>query len=340
MATFHIVIVVSKELEIKNTHQLKIIRRTMFLETNNIEFQSFIHTIQIGSIYEYLPADEAYRKPYIVRKPRYSSGRVHYVINPNKLFGESVLISTLSDCIEAIRIIIDELMLGDSEWRLERVDYATHTYYDYDSLFKINCYLKHLFALQINCRNSYRVIDDQMENRSTVVKSYGYELEIYNKHIESKSDKWPMTRCEFRFKALSRQKNRTWEELISACLFKTKLFLETIPNYISTLDEVQVKNLLMHFNKSETKSVDNQSKNITLIIMQYAPFIYSKVILEAFYHKLCNGSFKDWFYRFKRSGIVFELLNKSDMKSYIKRMISSINTFDNSLCARSQLEFK
>ncbi|MPN17661.1 hypothetical protein SDC9_165016 [bioreactor metagenome] len=66
-----------------------------------MRFQAFIHTLQIGTQYEVIPIEEAYRKSYVVKKPSISSKHIHYVINPNK-FGQPHVITDVAECINTI----------------------------------------------------------------------------------------------------------------------------------------------------------------------------------------------------------------------------------------------
>jgi len=300
----------------------------MNLSAEIIVFNAFIHTIQIGSAFENLQAEDVYRKEYIVRKPYVCNDRVHYVINPNKLYGTDYLISDLQECIKAISFIVEDLLLIDFEWQIERVDIAIHTCADYDSLFKINCYLKEIYAKIINCSNSYRVIDDQIHNRSTVVKCYKYELEIYNKHIESGQDYWPMTRCEFRFKSLGKMKSQLWQQVIYSCVSKTKSWLESIPDFVSEIDDSQAKCLARHYEKTFRGSKNKKSNNLRTFLAQNSQYIFTSKILKSLYTAISDGVYKDWLYRYSQKGNVLELIKLSEIKAYCKLMATALFNFE------------
>lgn len=300
----------------------------------NVSFQAFIHTIQFASVEEVLPADDVFLKPYIISRPWYTSGRVHYKINPNKLFGNDYLIYSFSEFIESIDYILNDLLLEASDCFIERVDLAIHTTADYDSLFKINSYLVDLYAQKINCNNNYTVIDHRIRNRSVVVKNNRYELEIYNKHIESGRKYWPMTRCEFRFKSLGHIKSQSWQQIINSCVDKSQEFLLSASHFVPEINSSMSTHLVNKYRKKVNCSHCNKPKRLSFFVAQYGDFIYTREILKALYFSVRDRGFKDWFYRFHQSGIRLELISKTEISYYCDLMREAIVTYKGSLETR------
>ena len=295
--------------------------------TQGLTFEAFIHTVQIGSTVESITADEAYHKPYVVRRPYYCGDKIHYVINPNKLIGEFEVITNYSEFIEALELIINDLQLIDSVWQIERFDLAVHTNADYDYLFKKNCYITDLFACMSNCDNNYKVIDHRLQYRTTVVKNNCYELEVYNKHIESGCKIWPITRCEFRFKSLAKIKILSMAEIINSRIAKALNFLETAPDFTSNIDDSMSKYLIQKFRKQYNDSSCKRSKLFNYFVAQNVGFIYNRNILRSLYAQTCNGSFKDWLYRFSNSGINLDLVSAEDLNDYCNHISQAIRAY-------------
>ena len=294
-----------------------------------MRFQAFIHTLQIGTRYEVLPVEEAYQKNYIVKKPFFSSEHVHYVINPNN-YGQPHIITNVTECINTISAIIDDLLLTDYDWRIERIDIALDTSSSYDELYKLNCYLKELFAIRIKCNNAYRIIGDDMKKRSTVVKCERYELEIYNKHLESSNYLLPQTRCEFRYKRLYRRKTNSWQYIITHAFEETLEIIQQLPNYIAELDTIKANVLLEAFRRENDIRCEGRTLNISAFVTKYADFIYTRANIKAIYYNLSDGDFDSWLYRFRRNGNVFSIINKSTLKCYCRLIRASIVAYLNS----------
>jgi len=138
-----------------------------------------------------------------------------------------------------------------------------------------------------------------------------------------------MTRCEFRYKALRCLIAPPWEEVIYSCMSKTKLFLDSIPTYVSDIDDIQTRFLITNSRKMLDGFNGSNSRKMDLYIAQYSSCIFTTKILKALYLSFCSGAFKDWLYRFKKKGNTLELINKSEIKSYCERMVSALRLFEN-----------
>lgn len=293
-----------------------------------MRFKAFIHTIQIGTKYEVLPVEEAYQKNYVVKKPYFSSGHVHYVINPNN-YGQPHIINDVTECIDTISDIIDELLLTDFDWRIERIDIALDTSSCYDELYKLNCYLKELFAIRIKCNNAYRVIGDDMKKRSTVVKCERYELEIYNKHLESGNDTFPQTRCEFRYKRLYRRKANSWQNVILRAVEETQEIIKQLPYYIADLDKAKINLLLESYGRENALKREGRTRNLSAFVTKYSDFIYTRNNIKSLYYKLRHADFDSWLYRFRKNGNVLNVISRSIFKSYCRLLLTALESFQN-----------
>jgi len=283
--------------------------------------------VQLGSTVETIAADEAFRKPYVVRRPYYCRDKVHYVINPNKLFGEFEVITSYADFSDAIELIINDLNLIDSTWQLERFDLAVHSRSDYDPLFKTNCYITDLFACKFNCDNNYKVIDHRLQNRTTVVKNNYYELEVYNKHIESGCKVWPITRCEFRFKSLAKIKTMSLEGIFRSKIAEAIDFLEKASDFQSRVDDAMSKRLIQKYRKLYQDSSSKSSMLFKYFVAQNAGFIYNRNILKCLFDSVCKGSFKDWLYRFNNHSVNLDLISNEELSIYCRSIRQAVQAY-------------
>jgi hypothetical protein len=197
----------------------------------------------------------------------------------------------------------------------------------YDELYKLNCYLKELFAIKLKCSNAYRVIGDDMQKRSTVVKNEYFELEIYNKHLESGDTTLPQTRCEFRYKRLYRRKVDTWQGEIARAVETTQEILRQMPNYIDKLDAIKNQLLLEVYHRENAPSREGRTRNLSAFTTKYADFIYTRANLHALYVEMVNGDFNSWLYSFRRNGNVLSLISRRALKQHCNRLYRALTAY-------------
>ncbi len=302
------------------------------ITNKKMHFAAFIHTIEITTKCEPIPIVTIASKPYISKYPIIRSENIHYVINPNK-FGYASNLYSLDKCIEAITSIISDMGLTDFEWQLTRVDLAIDTFTEYDELYKINCYIKELFAFRLHCENSYRIIGDDMRKRSTVVKNDYFELEIYNKHIESLDLSLPQTRMEFRRKRLNRRKKKIIATMIREAIRSIMSDIELLPMTIDRFEMLKLRVLQNAYEIESSAGREGRVRNISDFTKKYADFIYSRKSLYFLFckNRLRNGiqEFNSWLFNYRKTGNVISLFSESSIRKYCKNLISSIKAYSN-----------
>ena len=214
-----------------------------------VPFIAFIHTIQIGCRYEFIPEDEANAKPYISRSVKYSGGKVHYVINPNHFNPESDYITNIKKYEQVFSAIIEDLGLSEQIVFLERADITIDIDESYDQYYKLNCFLTRLYALSISEKNSYRVIGDNLKRRSTVVNNRNCSLEIYNKKDESGKPDVPEIRIEFRKKRV--RQSASIHDIVN----EVSSLLLNLPKIIPLLNSVQTETLIKAYTRESQCTV-------------------------------------------------------------------------------------
>lgn len=280
---------------------------------------------------------EIEKRPYIIRDASIVKERIHYVINPNK-FNIDAPILSISDFVATITLIIEDMGLTDYEWRLERVDITFDSTIDYDSLYKINCYLKELYTVHIDCRNAYRVIGDDMRKRSTIVKNPKYELEIYNKQIESNNFSLPQTRIEFRHKQVYRRKQYDVMQTVSQVIKRVIGDITNLQKNICILENIKKPILLKSFYRESTVGCEGRTLNLKEFALKFSDYIYTRTCLEFLYDSIENGAnFTSWLNRYRKGGHVLTMISEKTMKIYCALLLSALNTYITNPCISNSL---
>lgn len=172
-------------------------------------------------------------------------------INPNKY--ENYKISSCEECINILNSIM--YAYGVKEYKLARVDFCIDSYQNnFDELLKCNKLIVLLLALSCNLKNRYYSVDPlSLENLTVRVQSDYFEVENYNKHIESNGEDIAKNRLELRSKALIKT-NKNLSDLIRDWLSK----LDRTPKYFKKLQSVCNRELFKQWNleyKSKTKNI-------------------------------------------------------------------------------------
>ena len=220
--------------------------------------------------------------------------------------------------------------LDEYDWRLERVDLAIHTSSDFDILYKLNCYIKELYTIKIACKNAYRIIGDDMKKRNTIVKNEKYELEIYNKYLESNRSDIPQTRIEFRRKSLYKQVSYGFESLIRKVIASIQQEILSFPQYINDLEKVKQKVLLKGYDIESGQCREGRTSNLKEFAIKYADFIYTRNSLRALFDRTspCRN-FCSWLHYFTKTGHIVSFINITTIKKYCAMLNSAIQFYLN-----------
>ena len=282
---------------------------------SNIEFTALIHTLQGGSSSAALSEDDIRTKPY-VKDFKFSGGKAVYTLNPNKY---GCPIENLADFKMTLGFILEELYVTDYEIR--RLDVAINTTTPFDQLYKINSYLKELYAEYIGSSNRYHTNGDDLKKRSLKVTSRSYELEIYNKELESKGQDPAKTRIEFRFRRI--RNNQTVDQVIQEICS----VLDRLPEYIIQLNSRKIEQFYAQYQKEQQPDYEGRVTNLPAFVAKYADFIYNRDILNGLHNRCHKGKTKNWLYRYRASGKTLTLYTKGDLTAYTKQLKTTLNQY-------------
>ena len=298
------------------------------MTVSDTRFVSFVHTMQISVNQKFAsPREDDKFKPYVIKDPSLRRERWRYVINPNK-YDISIQIESLSELERIFGLIIVDLGLAECDWDIDRVDFTLDTYNSFDDLFKINCYVKELYTISIGCKNAYRIIGDDMRKRSTIVKSGYFELEIYNKHIQSHRTDIPETRIEFRRKNVYRWKKNDLTSFFLKVIASVKKDILSLQTKIDEHEAVKQSVLVDGYDMESAASREGRVLNLEEYAVKYSDFIYTRESLACLFHRFKKQKdFTDWLSRFRGKGHVINMITPSIIRKYCSSMISAIETF-------------
>jgi hypothetical protein len=152
-----------------------------------------IHTIHV-SINNRLPDELSERIERCISRPFQrvdkNTGEIitRFVVNPNKLTGDDGWCSTYKEFDISLWEILKELSV-DAYTSL-RVDFTFDYFEDnYDELHKLNKCICLLAVMHSGSNNNYESLDPlTLEHKTTTSRNQYYEVENYNKKIESHGD--------------------------------------------------------------------------------------------------------------------------------------------------------
>lgn len=280
-------------------------------------FSAIIHTLYGKSSEALLSEADILKKPYM-KWFHIAGGKAVYTMNPNK-YGSTIC--SLADFTQTMEHICDELEISD--FNIVRLDVAINSPVPYERFYKINNYLKELYAAFLNENNSYLTMGADLKKRSLKVTNRDFELEIYDKDQESKGKDPAKTRIEFRYKRL--HKNQTPKDVLkSVCKV-----LDALPNYISELNKKKIDQLYAEYLKENEKNYEGRVTSLPSFVSKYADFIYNTDIMNGLYGKCHTGKCKNWLYRYRASGKTLTLYTKGDLVAYLKLIKTAVKNYAN-----------
>lgn len=285
-------------------------------ELDNVRFWAHIHTIQL-SIEAPLNHAEFGRKRY-VKDYFIRNDRLRIVINPAKYGAD---IRNVADLEEIMERIMGELDLNESDVRIDQVHVAIDTDTPFEWLYKLNCYVKELFAMYLNADNAYRCVGDDMRKRNTIVLNRSMVLEIYDKEQESGGYYPTRTRMEFRFKRVWKRQGMR-ESLERVCGI-----LDALPRYIKALDSMKDKQLKIAYGSNLESDCEGRAIHLSEFVGRYADHIYTQSVLKWLHGRSRKGQCKHWLYRYRKSGRTLTLFPPSLLTAYLGYIQQAVRQF-------------
>lgn len=283
----------------------------------NYEFKAMIHTFQIT-----LPKEESlmldlHRRSFMKELSSSAKDDTKIIFNlDNYPYKNSNNIQTLKNFKAAFKQVIAELNI--KEYIIDRVDVAVNTEWEYESCYKLNCYLNNLDALRMQVKNSYFTNDFKFNKRTLKNKKSKYEFEIYNKELESKSNgkNEARTRLEYRSMKLP---ELTFETAIKNYINT----LSKLPEYIDELNKQRINDLY----KQYCYEIENHAVNsFTEFVCRYNELIYNTKTLNGLHDMCLKGQATSWASKFRNNHEIV-LYKNQDIELYISVLKSALEKY-------------
>lgn len=276
---------------------------------NQLKMKSNIHTVQVHTCESDIP--KMLGVTLIKHTIDNETGERMQILklNPSTFKGREM--QSLQQHEETISEMIQ--LLGIEDYYISRVDKKTDSYTvdDFDKYSKINRVIVLLVDLVYGLGNRYQSIDPlTLDNLNIAAKSKYYEIEAYNKAVESCGKNLATNRLEVRSLWLL-HKNKSYEQVIKEWHLK-------LDKALKAFDELQVlqnQALLKKYNQEKGVEV----KSLWEFTRKYQHYIYTRKQLIDLYKQIGLNNAESTADNFKRKNKI-EYFSRKDLKQYISKI--------------------
>lgn len=237
-------------------------------------------------------------------------------INPNNYIQDDI--NSLADFNRILEEI--ENTAGLTNCQLARADVKFDSYEEnYDELLKLNKLVVLLCSITFHLDNRYQAIDPLTIDALTVrVQNDYYEVENYNKALESKYKDKAYNRLEVRSKALLKKTKKSIAEIIEDWLKK----LEIVINEYERLQDICNTLLIKRWRLERNIKV----KSFAEFIRKYQDNIYTRKQLILLYQDLEVKNPERSADKFKNRNEI-EYISRNDLQAYYNILKKSATEF-------------
>lgn len=279
----------------------------------NLKLNAGIHTLSIKIMGFYTLQIQGISQ---IKSYADSNGEIWSILKVNPSTFCNFELNNYNDILLVLNNLLN--VLGVNEYQLTRVDFKLDTYEDtYEAMLKLNRLLISLLSVELGIDNRYHSVDFlTLDNLTLRIQNEYFEVENYNKAIESKHKDKAQNRLEFRSKALLKKKQDI-PMLIQDWIRK----LDRLPQIYDELQDLCNCYLIRKWD-SEYYKVKNYSE----FVRKYQDSIYSSKQLIKLFKLLGFSNPKNTAYTFKSRNEI-NYISKSDLVDYIKIIKGSLNKF-------------
>lgn len=296
-----------------------------------IKMRAYTHTLQMVSEECFYPFEDINQKSFMTKPVRHTQRGIIYPINPNKYccWWKDRDIESAKELEIVLERIKEDLSL--TSWKIDRQDIAVDTEKSYDELYKLNLMFAELFGL---CKRKKNVADIsntyKLKKTGIVCTDKYYELCIYDKNEES-NDKYPYSRCEFRFKMLSDVRR----EKVYQTIYNT---LSEIPEYIEELNKIKIEALYNKWLEETSKKCKNtQINSLPEFFRRYGNHIYTVDIARGLYNRIYKGNYNNWIKRYRQAGNKIEFYKTSNIVTYCNKIKKAVQRYEKGNYAQASI---
>lgn len=294
---------------------------------NNIEFKTIIDTIAIDNNINNFNDFTTVNKDnydYITElKDDFKKCTKRVRLSLDKRYGELTL-DTHNKHSMAIEESLRELaIINIDEVELNRIDIAldTNSYVLQADFKKLLFFFELLTIKQKKSSKWYTTNLNTLKQNTIKLMDSHFELEIYDKALESNNVHPYKTRFEFRYKKINRNTNKSFKHdntYFTNTISKIKLMDMNIKHL-----EANMTTRLLELYTSEKDTV----KSFSEFVRKYSHFFYTSNILKNVYNQAnLKGNYSNWIKDFRKRNAI-EFYTATDVKLAQRAMIKSIKNY-------------
>lgn len=283
----------------------------------NLKLNTNIHTmeIHINSIVNTNIRGVTNIKHYIDE----ISGQVCQILKLNPSSYKGLEINSLEEHEHTVNEMIE--ILGITSYKYSRIDKKTDTYNkdDFDRYSKVNRIIILLVDLVYKLGNRYQSIDPlTLDNINIAAKNKYYEIEAYNKDVQSYGRDPATNRLEMRTLWLL-HKDKNYKDII--CEWQNRL--DKAIEHFDALQKLQNEVLLKKYHQE----IGVEVKSLWEFTRKYQNYIYTRKQLIYLYTSIGVKNAENSADNFKRNNRNIEFYNKTYLKKYVEMIKISDNIF-------------
>ena len=295
---------------------------------NNIEFKTIIDTIAIDNNinnFEDFTTVNKENYEYITElKDDFKKCSKRVRLSLDKKYGELTL-DTYSKHNIALEESLNNLgVINIDEVELNRIDIAldTNSYILQADFKKLLFFFELLTINQKKSSKWYTTNLNTLKQNTIKLMDSHYELEIYDKALESNNVHPYKTRVEFRYKKVNRNTSKHFKD--------DKTYFTNTINKIKLMDK-NIKHLEANMTNRLLKLYDeekNTVKSFSEFVRKYNHFFYTSNILKEVYKQAnLKGNYSNWIKDFRKRNTI-EFYTTTDVKQAQKAMLKSIRDYN------------
>lgn len=295
---------------------------------NNIAFKTIIDTIAIdNNINNFIDVEIVNNENFeYVTELRDSfkdcSKRVR--LSLDKKYGELTLDTHNKYSVALKESMLDLGVINLDSVELNRIDIAldTNNYILHADFKKLLFFFELLTIKQEKSSKWYTTNLNTLKQNTIKLMDSHFELEIYDKALESNNVHPYKTRFEFRYKKANRNTNKSFTN--------DKMYFTNTINKIKMMDknikhlEANMANrlLILYFNEKDAV------KSFSEFVRKYSHFFYTSNILKEVYKQAnLKGNYSNWLKSFRKRNTI-EFYTTTDVKHAQRAMLKSIKDYN------------
>lgn len=244
---------------------------------------------------------------------------ISLVLNLHKRYGTYKAITLKNEYIsEFVQVMQDINVLNLEDIDFNRVDIALDSNLEFNEDFKLISFIYELFTTGSRKNSRWSTISlDTLEPNTLNNKSTSFEIEFYDKELESKGSHTHKARMEFKF--IGRNYN------------DFDIYLDNLFNKVKLVEKINIveKTISERLLRIWNKNKDKKGMNFSKFVSEYDKYFFTRNVLKQVYELSgMTGDFDNWLKAFKKHNNI-EFCTKKDVLMVEKYLKKAIRTYKN-----------